>query len=79
MMPSIVSRPSRGTSAYPDCETVRLTNLQWVEEMDLIRETQSPYSKIPGASGRPTPRERQHNVIMKGTKAIRDRILRYKK
>lgn len=37
--------------AFADCETVRILNARWVEEMDLIRETQSPYSTVQNTLG----------------------------
>jgi SAM-dependent methyltransferase len=37
--------------AYGHWQTVNLVNNHWVEEMNLIREFQSPYSSIPGPVG----------------------------
>jgi SAM-dependent methyltransferase len=33
--------------AFANRNTVRIVNSQWVDEMNIIREIQSPYSKIP--------------------------------
>jgi hypothetical protein len=63
--------------AFPGWEPVRTTNTRWVDEMNIIREMQSPYSRLPGGWGEPPTLPKDRGLLHQGVKVIKGWIGRH--
>ncbi|MBK1724122.1 class I SAM-dependent methyltransferase [Thiocystis violacea] len=63
--------------AHGDWEPVRIINDRWVDEMTIIRETQSPYSTLPSHHGGLAHAPREPGTLYKGARALKGLIRKY--